>query len=62
MFPNEDAYTACNFDGATALAGTVDVNTHTYNAVATGIFYLGSSVGGDCAAGQKLTLTVTGMF
>ena len=62
-FPNEAAYTDCNFGEATELTGS-ELNTRTYTADARGIFYFGSSIAvGDCdTGGQKLTLTVTGMF
>ena len=62
-FPDEAAYTACEFGGATELAASSPDGTYTYTAVEWGTFYFGSSIGGDCSADPpKLTLTVTGMF
>ena len=35
---------------------------YSYAAERAGTFYFGCKVAGHCASGQKLTLTVTGMF
>ena len=61
MFADETAFNACDFAGATQLADT-DVNTYTFEVTDTGTFYFGCSVGGHCDYGQKLALTVAGMF
>ena len=61
MFADEDAFNACDFAGATELA-PADVNTYTFEVTDTGSFYFGCSVGTHCSLGQKLALTVAGMF
>ena len=61
MFADEAAFNACDFAGATELA-PADVNTYTFEVTDTGTFYFGCSVGSHCNAGQKLALTVAGMF
>ena len=61
-FPDEAAFTSCDFAGATELAPT-SVNTYTFETTSPGTFYFGCSVSAHCSeAGQKLALTVAGMF
>jgi len=61
LFPNQDAFDACDFSAAEQLA-TDENNPFTYEASSAGMFYFGCKVGEDgahCNSPQKLALTVT---
>ena len=63
QFADKTTYDACDFAKATKLADEATSGAYSYAAETAGTFYFGCKVTGHCsAAGQKLTLTVTGMF
>ena len=59
--PSETAFDACDFSQAVELASTTQ-RSYTYKATASGTFYFACQISGHCNLGQKLSLTVTGVF
>ena len=63
QFADKTTYDACDFAKATKLADEATSGAYSYAAETAGTFYFGCKVTAySCFVGQKLTLTVTGMF
>ena len=59
--PSKAAYDACDFSEAAELASTTQ-SSYTYKATEARTIYFACEISDHCNSGQKLTLTVTGLF